>query len=337
MADPTLYDIFGQWLTSIWGNFPLESLGLEIPKFGLFLYLCIQIVIIVVYFLTNHFIRKKDVKFYKITPDLLNGLRFIIRIIVTIISVVFLIIFLHFEADSIWLILGIFTTAIAFASIKTVNNLIAGFWITLTRPFDVGDYVKIKEVEGIVTDISSNYTRIRHKTNNVTQIPNLECLKSKIINYTVDLEYYKSQIERLKVLAEQLAAPEGEVSDKLYQDIQSEIEEITQVRNEFEMIQDWLIGQKKGTSRETSIFVRKNKLVRYTFTLSLPREPETNAVKLDELCKKYREKFRITPDWKVVGMHYNIEYMFVIITPDPEDILEFYDDFLWDLYSVMNQ
>jgi hypothetical protein len=164
------------------------------------------------------------------------------------------------------------------------------------------------------------------------------CNTSRSLQYiTVDLDYFKTQIERLEILAEQLAAPQGDVPDKLQQDIQSEIEEIAQVRNEFEIIQDWLIEQKKGTARETSIYVRKNKLVRYTITLALPKEPMKNAIILDELCKKYREKFRITPDWKVVGMHYNIVYMFVIITPDPEDILEFYDDFLWDLYSVMNQ
>ena len=82
--------------------------------------------------------------------------------------------------------------------------------------------------------------------------------------------------------------------------IKSEIEEINQVRTEFQMIQDLLIARKNQDNSEMSKYVQKNKLVRYTFTISLKKEPENNAKKLDTLCKKYREKFRITPDWKVV-------------------------------------
>ena len=91
------------------------------------------------------------------------------------------------------------------------------------------------------------------------------------------------------------------------------------------------------SKRELSKYVQKNKLVRYTFTLSLNKQPGINSQKLDDVCRKYREKFRITPDWKVVGLHYKIVYQFVIITPDPEDIIEFYDDFIWDLYSIINR
>ena len=172
---------FSQFLY-LWGEGKWSNLGWEFPKLGLFIYIWLQIIIILGYFTVNYIIRKREIRFHKITPDLLNGLRFIIRISVTIISVAILIIFLDVKADSLWLILGIFTTAIMFASIKTINNLIAGVWITFTQPFTVGDYVKIKDVEGIVVEIASNYTKIKHKTNNITQIPNLECLKAKIIN-----------------------------------------------------------------------------------------------------------------------------------------------------------
>ncbi|MHA1454203.1 MAG: mechanosensitive ion channel family protein, partial [Promethearchaeota archaeon] len=315
----------------------IDTLDWDIPIFGAFLYLCIQIGIILIYFELRLIIRRRDIKFHKISPDLFNGLRFLMRIGVTIISVIVLVVFLNVDPDSVLLILGIFTTAILFASMKTINNFIAGVWITLSGVFTVGDYVKFKNVEGIVAEISMNYTKIRHKTNNITQIPNIECLKSKITNYTVDFDYFKGQIERLEKLASQNTPAEGNAPSRYYQDIKSEIEELTQVRGEFEKIQDLLLEERKKEERELSKYVQKNKLVRYTFTLALSKNPVINASKLDEVCNKYRENFRITPDWKVVGLHYKIVYQFVIITPDPEDILEFYDDFLWDLYCIMNQ
>ena len=320
----------------LWGAWDIGSLGWNIPKLGLLIYLCLQVFIILAYFIIIRIIRKREIKFHKISPDLVNGLRFLVRIAITIISVIIFVVFLNVDADSLLLLLGIFTTAIMFASIKTVNNFIAGVWITFTQPFTVGDYIKIKNVEGIVTEISSNYTKIKHKTNNITQIPNLECLKSKITNYTVDIDYYKSQIERLETLSDQYPPLDGDIPNRVLADIKSEIEEINQVRTEFQMIQDLFIARKNQDNQELSKYVQKNKLVRYTFAISLKKEPENNVKKLDAVCKKYREKFRITPDWKVVGLRYKIDYMFVIITPDPEDIIEFYDDFLWDVYSILN-
>ena len=162
---------FGDWLESVWDVWDIPSLGWKIPTFGLFLYLCIQIAIIALYFVIKLLIRKREIKFHKISPDLFNGLRFLIRIGITIISVIALVVFLNVDPESVLLIMGIFTTAILFASMKTINNFIAGVWITFSQPFTVGDYVKIKNVEGIVAEISMNYTKIRHKTNNITQIP----------------------------------------------------------------------------------------------------------------------------------------------------------------------
>jgi small-conductance mechanosensitive channel len=284
------------------------------------------------YFVISVVMRKRNAKLRKLSPDLLNGIRFLIRIGITIISVMIFVVFLEIPADSVLLVLGIFTTAIMFASVKTVNNFIAGVWITFTKPFTIGDYVKIEKVEGIVVEISLNYTKIKHKSNNITQIPNLECLKSKIINYTIDLDYYSQKIERLHELVDSY-----DTDDKIHKDLINELHELEAIQKEYESVQKGMNNRKKKIIIEkSSKYVQKNKLVRYTFNLALPKEPRLNAEHLDELCEKYQDKFKITPDWKVIGLRYKIDYMFVIITPNPEDIIEFYDDFVWDIYKMMN-
>ncbi|MEM3673452.1 MAG: mechanosensitive ion channel [Candidatus Bathyarchaeia archaeon] len=50
--------------------------------------------------------------------------------------------------------------AVGFASTRTIGNLIAGLFIWVTRPFRVGDYVRIDNVEGIVQEITLNYAKI---------------------------------------------------------------------------------------------------------------------------------------------------------------------------------
>jgi hypothetical protein len=53
-------------------------------------------------------------------------------------------------------------SAIGFASSSTIGNFIAGLYLLVTNPFNIGDYVILPnlKVEGIVEEISINYTNI---------------------------------------------------------------------------------------------------------------------------------------------------------------------------------
>ena len=89
--------------------------------------------------------------------------------------------------------------------------------------------------------------------------------------------------------------------------------------------------QKEGLRHST--YTRKRRLVRYTFVLALPRDPRRNATILNEICKKWLDEFELAPDWKMVGIGAHLEYQFTIMTPDPEDVTHYYDDFIRDVYE----
>jgi small conductance mechanosensitive channel len=44
--------------------------------------------------------------------------------------------------------------AIGFASSQTIGNILAGLCILISRPFRVGDYVRLDDVEGTVKELS---------------------------------------------------------------------------------------------------------------------------------------------------------------------------------------
>jgi small-conductance mechanosensitive channel len=79
-------------------------------------------------------------------------------------------------------------TAIGFASTKTIGNFIAGLFLFAARPFRVGDYVRIGAVEGIVQEITINYTKILTIGNNVVSISNLQIMDRDITNYAYESE-----------------------------------------------------------------------------------------------------------------------------------------------------
>jgi small-conductance mechanosensitive channel len=78
--------------------------------------------------------------------------------------------------------------ALGFASTKTIGNFIAGLFLLAARPFRVGDYIRIGNVEGIVQEITINYTKILTIGNNIVSISNLQILDRDITNYIYESE-----------------------------------------------------------------------------------------------------------------------------------------------------
>ncbi len=78
--------------------------------------------------------------------------------------------------------------ALGFASTKTIGNFIAGIFLLAARPFKVGDYVRIGTVEGIVQEITINYTKVLTIGNNVVSISNLQILDRDLTNYLYESE-----------------------------------------------------------------------------------------------------------------------------------------------------
>ncbi|MGQ9680130.1 MAG: mechanosensitive ion channel family protein [Candidatus Bathyarchaeia archaeon] len=74
--------------------------------------------------------------------------------------------------------------AVGFGSSQTINNIVAGFYVIVNRPFKIKDYVKIGDVEGQVEEISINYTKLYTPSFNLLLIPNVQVMNSRIINCT---------------------------------------------------------------------------------------------------------------------------------------------------------
>jgi small-conductance mechanosensitive channel len=78
--------------------------------------------------------------------------------------------------------------AVGFASQKTIGNFIAGLYLLAARPFKVEDYVRIGTVEGIVQEITINYTKVLTIGNNTVSISNLQILDRDITNFSYQSE-----------------------------------------------------------------------------------------------------------------------------------------------------
>ncbi|MEL6400898.1 MAG: mechanosensitive ion channel family protein [Cyanobacteria bacterium J06626_4] len=81
--------------------------------------------------------------------------------------------------------LGVGSLVIALALQDTLSNLVSGFLLIFESPFQVGDWVRVNEVEGEVLEVNWRAVRLRTPDHDVVIIPNGILGQETIYNYTL--------------------------------------------------------------------------------------------------------------------------------------------------------
>lgn len=140
----------------------------------------------VVYFfykILNRFINRTVTRM-ELEPHVMNAFRLILR--VATITWTLTVVFSIWELPTEWFLgsSALIGAALGFGSSQTINNVVAGFYVLVTQPFKVKDYVKIGDLEGQVEEISINYTSLYTPTFNLLKVPNTQVMNSRILNLT---------------------------------------------------------------------------------------------------------------------------------------------------------
>jgi len=116
-------------------------------------------------------------------PHVTNGLVLIFRLLILLGAVATVMRIGGVPPD--WLVAysALGGAAIGFASQRTLGNFMAGLFIFVTRPFRVNDYVRIDNIEGVVDEITFNYTKILTRSGTQVFISNLKVLDQNVVNY----------------------------------------------------------------------------------------------------------------------------------------------------------
>ena len=79
--------------------------------------------------------------------------------------------------------LGIGGLAVAFAAKDTIENFFGSIAVILDRPFEIGDWIVVNDVEGTVEDLGFRSTRVRTFYNSLVTVPNSTLVRAKVDNY----------------------------------------------------------------------------------------------------------------------------------------------------------
>jgi len=189
-------------------------------------------------------------------------------------------------------------TAIGLAFSKALSNMVSGFYVLGARPFRVGDYVKIGDVEGIVLEITLNYTRLLQSDYTREYVPNSKVVDSQLTNY------------RRRI-------------DDLMEERGREYEETRQNSGKVRAALDGFRSLTSGTE-----------VFRYSFEVDVHKDYNIESVDayFDQICEKWTEEFIEKPEvlfWTetMFGIIYRVTY----IVTDPMDILGKGSDFAHEI------
>lgn len=120
----------------------------------------------------------------ELEPHAVNAIRLVLRV-GTVFSSMY-VFFALYEIPTTAFVSGsaLVGALLGFGSSQTINNIVAGFYVLISQPFKVKDYVKIADLEGQVEEISINYTNLYTPTFNLLKVPNTQVMNSRVLNLT---------------------------------------------------------------------------------------------------------------------------------------------------------
>ena len=152
------------------------------------IFIAILLITILVAFLVNRFFKRL---IRRSTNDMLNdptNYQFLRHAVTAIIYIVGFSIAIYSMpnlralASSLLAGAGILAVAVGFASQQALSNIISGVFIIVFKPFRVNDRVKLRDMNGIIEDITLRHTVIRDFENKRIIIPNSLISEEIIVN-----------------------------------------------------------------------------------------------------------------------------------------------------------
>ena len=267
----------------------LTPFGLE--SYAIFVAIVPFLAIIYIAYLVS--IRTVKISFRKagISREASSGVVFGVRLIFFAIALVAILTLTNALAGSGVVALGaLLGTAIGLAFSQSMSNLLGGIYVLGARPFRVGDYVVIADAEGLVIEITLNYTRLLQKNHTRMNVPNSKVVTSNVKNFRVRVDDYIAERE-------------------------IQVEEDKKNRKSKKI--DAAVGTLRTLTKGEEIYRRT-----FDVNVNINFDSMKARARFDELCEEFSSRFLEKPEYIFsYNQLYGITYSFAYIVKNPKRIL----------------
>jgi len=250
---------------------------------------------------------KSSLKAVGMGAEAATGIVIVLRLIFFVAAVMIVVSTFETNLATILSLSAIFGTALGLAFSQALGNIVSGLYVLAARPFRVGDYVRSGSVEGVVKEITLNYTRVMMSDESIRLVPNSKVVGSEVTNFRIDVE------EMIESRQEEVQMSVDEGQEQSY---------IDRIQNAIDKLKDMATGIDA---------------YRYTFDLTIHMNRDHLALRkhFDEVCIRYATVFLDQPTY-IVWEKPNaaITYRFAFITLDPMVIVHKSNEFMKDLLET---
>ena len=116
--------------------------------------------------------------------QLIPFIRKSLRVFIVVMAVLMLVQNLGYSISGLLASLGIGGLAVALAAKDSLSNIFGSLMILLDRPFTLGDWVKVGDLEGTIEEVGFRSTRIRTFAKTQITIPNSVLMNMSIDNFS---------------------------------------------------------------------------------------------------------------------------------------------------------
>jgi len=281
---------------------PIGYIQFYLELYAPYMILFVALVTLVVLYFVVTRLAKRSLKGIGMGQEATTGIVLILRLVFFIAAVMLLVGYFEANYAAILSVSAIFGTALGLAFSTALSNIVSGLYVLAARPFRVGDYVRIGDVEGIVREITLNYTRVLLSDESKQLVPNSKVVTSQVTNFRINLsEYVKDKEEEASKEAER---------DHSYRETLDDA---------------W---------RQLRLLTKDEEAYRYTFDLNIHmKHDQTKMMEtFDQVCEKWSQVFMTRPTYMVWSKPTAaITYRFAFIVTDPMVIVKRSSEFMRDL------
>lgn len=285
---------------------PIGYLQYYLAGGWVYVFLILQLVILLIVYIIVVRLIRRTLKRVGMGTEAVTGITLVARLVFFVFAIMLTVGTFEANLATILSITALFGTAIGIAFSQAISNIVSGFYVLIARPFRVGDYVRVGSVEGIVREITLNYTRILLPDETRQYVPNSKVVTSEVTNFRITVSDY---------IKEQEEIADEEDTDKNYR----------------KAVKDAL--------KQLGKITRSNEAFRYTFDLTYHMSYSHGELRkrFDTVCDKWASVFVTRPEYQVWAVpNAGLTYRFAIIVEDPMMIIKRVSDFMKDLTEILD-
>jgi small conductance mechanosensitive channel len=129
---------------------------------------------------------KRNLERSRVQPNAILVLGLIIQYSILTLGLLVALGILGLDISALASVVGLLTVALSLSLQDILRNFIAGIYLLIERPFQIGDLIEVGDLRGVIVDVELRTTSLRNDAGERIVVPNLVLFTSAVVQRKKD-------------------------------------------------------------------------------------------------------------------------------------------------------